>query len=499
MKTKNKLIAIALVAIMIFSIANVGVFAANEPMEIKVSSAECIAGSSVSIDIDLVNNPGISSLRLKVAFDEILTLKTVEYNTEMGGQTIQPQKTESPVTLMWVSPFTNFNSDATFATLTFEVSETAPEGSIADITITYDPNDIYNMDETNVDCIVTNGAVSIPSVADTDKTLITPTEYSTIDYENKYIFYTLWASKDLDCLVNYKSLENLQLNANERGFIETGSTLTLTQSTRTSEYKIIVVGDVNGDSSCDVIDAALVELGLNNHIELSDDSKLAATRVIRKDIEISDYQNIINWILSGKVEKKSEYTVTFKDYDGTIITTESVDYGESATPPSNPLRAGFIFTGWDKSIDNITTDTVITAEYIQISGPTFIVEHVNASAGAQNVAVTISLANNPGIASIGMYVKYDSNLTLTGIEYNSAMGGQSVLPQNYSSPAKLTWVSPFENTTEDKIFATLYFNVSDTATGELPIEITYNADDVYDMTENNIAFNVVNNAVLVTK
>ena len=98
-----------------------------------------------------------------------------------------------------------------------------------------------------------------------------------------------------------------------------------------------------------------------------------------------------------------------------------------------------------------------------------------------------------------MYVNFDSSLTLTGIEYNSDMGGQSVLPQKYTSPAKLTWVSPFANATGDKVFATLYFNVSKTATGELPVEIIYTADDVYDMTENNIAFNVVNNAVLVTK
>ena len=468
-------------------------------MEIIVSSKDCTPGSTVSITIDLKNNPGISSLRFKITYGNILTLQSIVYNTEMGGQTIQPQKMSSPVTLMWVSPFTNFSSDATFATLTFTVSETATEGSVANISITYDPNDIYNMDETNVNCIVTNGTVSIPTSTDADKTLITPTEYSTIDYENKYIFYTLWASKDLSSLVNSANPENLQLNCNAQGFIETGSTLTLTHSTGTSVYKIIVIGDVNGDSSCDVIDAALVELSINNHIELSADSKSAATREIGKDIEISDYQNIVNWILAGKVEMETKHTVTFKDYDGTIIKTELVDSGESVSPPANPTRAGSIFTGWDKSINNITKDTVITAKYVQLSGPTFIVERVNAQAGAQNIPVTISLTNNPGISSIGMYVKYDPSLTLTSIEYNSNLGGQAVLPQKYSSPAKLTWVSPFDNTTGDKIFVTLYFNVSEAATGELPVEISYNADDVYDMTENNIPFNVVNNAVLVTK
>ena len=192
-------------------------------------------------------------------------------------------------------------------------------------------------------------------------------------------------------------------------------------------------------------------------------------------------------------------TVTFEDYDGAVLKTEEVEAGGSAMPPENPVRDGYVFTGWDKSIDNISKDEVLSAQYAKLTGPTFVVEHVNAQAGSQNVAVTISVKNNPGIASIGMRVAFDEALTLTGIEYNTAMGGQSVLPQTLSCPAKLTWVSPFADATGDKVFATLYFTVSETATGELPVEITYIADDVYDMTETNIPFSIVNNSVLVIK
>ena len=44
-------------------------------------------------------------------------------------------------------------------------------------------------------------------------------------------------------------------------------------------------------------------------------------------------------------------------------TAEEVEDGESATPPDEPSREGYIFTGWDKSYENITSDLVIKAQY----------------------------------------------------------------------------------------------------------------------------------------
>lgn len=57
------------------------------------------------------------------------------------------------------------------------------------------------------------------------------------------------------------------------------------------------------------------------------------------------------------------YTVTFKDWNGTVLKTETVNYGNSATAPSNPTRDGYIFTGWDCSFTNITADLIVTAVY----------------------------------------------------------------------------------------------------------------------------------------
>ncbi|MCU4156574.1 InlB B-repeat-containing protein [Carboxylicivirga sp. A043] len=60
----------------------------------------------------------------------------------------------------------------------------------------------------------------------------------------------------------------------------------------------------------------------------------------------------------------NQYTVTFVDWDGsTVLKTESVDYGGAATAPADPVRTGYAFTGWDVPFDNITADLTVTAQY----------------------------------------------------------------------------------------------------------------------------------------
>jgi len=62
-------------------------------------------------------------------------------------------------------------------------------------------------------------------------------------------------------------------------------------------------------------------------------------------------------------QKVRSYTVTFVDYDGKTLDTQSVAYGNSAVAPESPTRAGYIFAGWDKAFDNITEAITVTATY----------------------------------------------------------------------------------------------------------------------------------------
>ena len=62
----------------------------------------------------------------------------------------------------------------------------------------------------------------------------------------------------------------------------------------------------------------------------------------------------------------ANYIVTFVDWDGAVLKTETVTEGNSATAPTSPIRDRYIFTGWDKSFSSITSDLTITAQYEQI-------------------------------------------------------------------------------------------------------------------------------------
>ena len=57
------------------------------------------------------------------------------------------------------------------------------------------------------------------------------------------------------------------------------------------------------------------------------------------------------------------YTVTFVDYDGTVLKTGRVDWNEGATPPDEPEREGYTFSGWDGVYDAVTSYRTITAQY----------------------------------------------------------------------------------------------------------------------------------------
>lgn len=62
------------------------------------------------------------------------------------------------------------------------------------------------------------------------------------------------------------------------------------------------------------------------------------------------------------------YTVRFYDYQGgTLLSTQTVNHGASATAPTQPTRTGYQFTGWSPPYTNITTNTDIYGQWVLAS------------------------------------------------------------------------------------------------------------------------------------
>ena len=74
---------------------------------------------------------------------------------------------------------------------------------------------------------------------------------------------------------------------------------------------------------------------------------------------------------------KKKYTVTFKDYDGTVLKEDVVNKGESASAPIVPSRDGYNFVGWDKNFSNVSENLIIIATYEKVEEKEDEEENVN--------------------------------------------------------------------------------------------------------------------------
>ena len=89
--------------------------------------------------------------------------------------------------------------------------------------------------------------------------------------------------------------------------------------------------------------------------------------------KFGDATNVQSDLTVKAIYTENNYTVTFVDYDGTVISTQSVPYTGAAKVPADPTRAGYNFSGWNTQnyiIDsNAPADRVITATYTAIVAP----------------------------------------------------------------------------------------------------------------------------------
>lgn len=92
----------------------------------------------------------------------------------------------------------------------------------------------------------------------------------------------------------------------------------------------------------------------------------------------------------------NKYTVTFVDHDGKEIDKQTVEYGKGATAPADPTCKGYTFNGWDKTFNNITENTTVTATYT-----------------ANTYNVTASAGNGGNATTSASSVTYPNTVTLT--------------------------------------------------------------------------------------
>ena len=194
-------------------------------------------------------------------------------------------------------------------------------------------------------------------------------------------------------------------------------------------------------------------------------------------LELTDGTAIDAGYVGVSEEPAATHTVIFKDWDGTELKRETVADGASATAPSDPIRAGYVFAGWDKSFTNVTADTIVTATYtVSAASPALKVSSITAAPGATKVTVMVSLENNPGFLTMALEMSFDSDvLTLTRVSNGADFTDYNFTgPKNKVSGCRAAWFStdlPEEILDGDVM--TLQFTVADNAaSGRYPITIS---------------------------
>ena len=162
----------------------------------------------------------------------------------------------------------------------------------------------------------------------------------------------------------------------------------IAQESKDLSYIVRVIGDMTGDADINVTELTKMIKGVVGLTgwDFTEEDKLSADISGDKEIDIVDIELCINYIVFGELDVEDnkpdepdqpdnpdepeeptiKYTVTFKNEDGTVISTNIYEEGDTVQIPENPEKPGnetciYKFIGWTPEVEEIVTKD---AEYI---------------------------------------------------------------------------------------------------------------------------------------
>ena len=135
------------------------------------------------------------------------------------------------------------------------------------------------------------------------------------------------------------------------------------------------------------------------------------------DKDFSNVQSdlIVTALYEQNVVEPTYFTVTFLDWDGTVLKTEQVEQGRSATAPADPTREGYTFNGWDKDFSNVQSDLTVTALYEQNA--------VEPPTPDESITVRLDPQSCSGWSSVYLYA-WDANINQPAGEWPGTKVGK---------------------------------------------------------------------------
>ncbi|MGN1126002.1 MAG: InlB B-repeat-containing protein, partial [Ruminococcus sp.] len=177
-----------------------------------------------------------------------------------------------------------------------------------------------------------------------------------------------------------------------------------------AEFTVLSAGAYNVENIWEVIDDENYESIVDG--DFYDESRLSCrfeTAVPSEEPETTTSEIIVT----------DKYTVTFKNYDGTVISTQQYSAGETVVAPTEtPVKPAdeqytYTFSGWDKDIvETVNADATYTAVFtgtlnqysVSVSYENGTVTGCPADAVDYGTSVTLTAKANEGYSFTGYYV-----------------------------------------------------------------------------------------------
>ena len=102
-------------------------------------------------------------------------------------------------------------------------------------------------------------------------------------------------------------------------------------------------------------------------------------------------------------QTKNKYTITFEDYDGTVIQSGLVEYGAAVVAPADPSRLGYSFDGWSPAITSVSGDATYTATYTFLGKVASVTTTANVTTYYTTWDAALSAANSNAGCTLRIY------------------------------------------------------------------------------------------------
>ncbi len=501
-----------------------------------LDNAVAKAGETFTVAIRTKNNPGVVSIKLAVGYDSnVVELVSSEFKDFTGGLSGTSPMTDNPFIINWADALNpNNTTNGVVALLTFKVKDGAAIGDTA-ITLSYDPEDVYDENFDNVTFATVDGTVSVVEYVDITVTDL-PTKLNYLQAKDAFdpaggkvtVTYSNGFTEVIDLTVDMVSgfdntkvgkqtltvmYEGLTDTFDVEIFAKTLTSIAVTATPTKMEYleAYDALDVIGGKVTLYYDNGTSEEIDLTVNMVSGFDNTIVGKQTLTVTYEgftdTYDVEILAKSLTSIEITTNPRKTVYLKGVGAVSVAGGKVTlYYNNATSEVIDLTADMV-SGFDNTTVGeqhvmVTYETLTTTFPVVVlskDSPYFEVENVTAKAG-DTVTVAIRTKNNPGIVSLKLAVGYDSNvLELVSSEWKDFTGGVSGTSPLTDNPFTINWANTLSgNNDTDGVVALLTFKVKDgAAIGETAITLNYDADDVYDQNYTNVMFATVDGAVNV--